>query len=130
MGFEFDEITALLGPGTEFTGKLIFKGTVRIDGKFSGEIISNDILVIGEGAEVEAQIKVGSVIVKGGSVIGNITASDLVEIHSPGKMKGNIAAKSLFIDKGVVFEGECKMVRPREETASSPSPAPAVKEAR
>jgi cytoskeletal protein CcmA (bactofilin family) len=127
MANETDEITALLGPGTEFNGKLIFKGTVRIDGKFNGEIISNDILIIGEGAEVQARIQAGTVIVKGGTVIGDITATDLVEIHSPGRLKGNITAKSLYIDKGVVFEGECKMAR---TPAAATSAAPAPKETR
>jgi cytoskeletal protein CcmA (bactofilin family) len=120
MDIETDEITALLGPGTEFTGKLIFKGTVRIDGKFNGEIISRDILIIGEGAEIRAQIEAGTVIVKGGVVVGDITATDIVEIHSPGKLTGNITAKSLFIDKGVVFEGECKMVRSKPDGSPLP----------
>jgi cytoskeletal protein CcmA (bactofilin family) len=125
MVIETDEITALLGPGTEFAGKLIFRGTVRIDGKFNGEIISNDILIIGEGAEIQAQIQAGTVIVKGGTIVGDITATELVEIHSPGKLKGNITAKSLYIDKGVVFEGECKMAMP---PAGQPSPPPVPKE--
>jgi cytoskeletal protein CcmA (bactofilin family) len=120
MDIETDEITALLGPGTEFTGKLIFKGTVRIDGKFNGEIVSKDILIIGEGAEIRAQIEAGTVIVKGGVVVGDITATDIVEIHSPGKLTGNITAKSLYIDKGVVFEGECKMVRPKPDGPPPP----------
>ena len=109
MDFDTDEITALLGPGTEFEGKLIFSGTVRIDGKFNGEIMSSDILIIGEGAEIHAQIRAGTVIIKGGTVIGDIVATDLVEIYTPGRLTGNITAKSLYIDKGVVFEGECKM---------------------
>ena len=125
MDIETDEITALLGPGTEFTGKLIFKGTVRIDGKFNGEIVSKDILIIGEGAEIRAQIEAGTVIVKGGVVVGDITATDIVEIHSPGKLTGNITAKSLYIDKGVVFEGECKMARPK---ADGPPPPRAEQE--
>lgn len=124
MDIETDEITALLGPGTEFSGKLIFKGTVRIDGKFDGEIISQDVLIIGEGAEIRAQIQAGTVIVKGGVVVGDITATNIVEIHSPGKLTGNITAKSLFIDKGVVFEGECKMVR----SGPDGSPPPRTKE--
>ena len=50
------EITALLGRGTQFEGKLHFEGRVRIDGVFKGEIQSDDTLVIGEGAEVHAEI--------------------------------------------------------------------------
>ncbi len=117
MSVEADEITALLGAGTEFTGKLFFKGSVRIDGKFNGEIISNDILIVGEGAEVQAKIQAGTVIVKGGTIIGDIMATDLVEIHSPGRVKGNITSRSLYIDKGVLFEGECKMISSSSATA-------------
>lgn len=119
MDIETDEINALLGAGTEFEGKLIFTGTVRIDGKFKGEIITEDILIIGESAEIEAEIKAGSVIIKGGKVKGDIEATDTVEIHSPGKLTGNIIAKSLYIDKGVVFDGECKMIREKTETTQT-----------
>src|SRR5438132_11489925 len=54
------ELNALLGKGSQFEGKLIFEGTVRIDGKVSGEIISTDELIIGEGGEVKANVKVGT----------------------------------------------------------------------
>src|SRR5436189_6372127 len=66
------EITALLGRGTRFEGKLTFEGRVRIDGIFKGEIKSEDVLIIGEGAEVHAEIDVATVIIKGGAVHGNI----------------------------------------------------------
>src|SRR5438128_1240452 len=102
------EITTLLGRGSEFEGKLSFEGTVRVDGKLSGEIFTDDMLVIGEGAEVHAEISVGSIIIEG-TVHGNIRAVRSVEIHTPGKVKGNITTPSLFIEKGVVFDGNCAM---------------------
>ena len=52
------EITTLLGRGATFEGKLTFEGTVRIDGRFKGEVFSEDVLVIGDGAHVEATIDV------------------------------------------------------------------------
>jgi len=122
MDFDSDEITTLLGAGSEFTGKLVFRGTVRIDGRFSGEIASESILIVGEGAEVKAQIRAGAVIIKGGTVVGDIHAADVVEIHAPGRLKGNITARSLFIDKGVIFEGECAMER--RPATGEPAPAP------
>jgi cytoskeletal protein CcmA (bactofilin family) len=103
------EITALLGRGTEFEGKLHFEGRVRIDGVFRGEIRSDDTLVIGEGAEVHAEIDVATVIVRGGVVRGNIRARTAIEIHAPGKMVGNLHSPSLFIDRGVEFQGSCRM---------------------
>jgi cytoskeletal protein CcmA (bactofilin family) len=103
------EITALLGRGTRFEGKLYFEGKVRIDGFFAGEIKSEDTLVIGDGAEVHAEIDVSTVIVRGGSVHGNVRARNAIEIHAPGKLVGNIHSPSLFIDRGVEFQGSCRM---------------------
>jgi cytoskeletal protein CcmA (bactofilin family) len=102
------EITTLLGRGSEFEGKLTFEGTVRIDGKLSGEIFSEDVLVVGEGAQVNAEIDVGVIIVEG-NVTGNIRAKRAVELHAPARVKGNIETPSLYIDKGVTFEGFSKM---------------------
>jgi cytoskeletal protein CcmA (bactofilin family) len=114
------EITALLGRGTRFEGKLYFEGRVRIDGIFKGEIKSDDTLIIGDGAEVHAEIDVATVIVRGGSVNGNIRASQALEIHAPGKLIGNISAPSVFIERGVEFQGSCKM--------ELDEPAPAAEE--
>ena len=102
------EINTLLGKGSSFEGKLIFEGTVRIDGTLSGEIFSDDVLVVGEGAKVMAKIEVGVLIVEG-YVEGNIRASRAVELHAPARVRGNLETPSLFIDKGVIFEGNCKM---------------------
>jgi cytoskeletal protein CcmA (bactofilin family) len=102
------EINTLLGRGSEFEGKLTFEGTVRIDGKLSGEIFSDDVLVIGEGAEISAEIEVGVIIVEG-NVTGNIRAKRAVELHAPARVRGNIETPSLFVDKGVMFEGHSKM---------------------
>jgi len=103
------EITALLGRGTRFEGKLFFQGRVRIDGELRGEIRSDDVLVIGEGAEVEADIEVATVIVKGGKVRGNIRARTAIELHVPAHIVGNIHSPSLVIEKGVTVEGTCTM---------------------
>jgi len=112
------EINTLLGKGSEFEGKLTFEGTVRIDGKLSGEIFTDDVLVVGEGAEVSAEIDAGTIIIEG-HVVGNVRAKRAVEIHAPGRVRGNIITPSLFIDKGVIFEGNCQM-----EAATSGHAAP------
>jgi cytoskeletal protein CcmA (bactofilin family) len=110
------EINTLLGRGSEFEGKLTFEGTVRVDGKLSGEIFSEDVLVVGEGAQVNAEIDVGVIIVEG-NVTGNIRAKRAVELHAPARVKGNIETPSLYVDKGVLFEGNCRM-----ENTGSPRP--------
>ncbi len=103
------EITALLGQGTRFEGKLHFEGRVRIDGRFSGEISSPDVLVIGEGAEVEGEIDVGSVIIKGGVVRANVRATESIELYVPAIVTGTLHAPEVFMDKGVQFSGSCTM---------------------
>jgi cytoskeletal protein CcmA (bactofilin family) len=103
------ELRALLGRGTGFEGKLTFEGRIRIDGEFSGEIFSEGVLIVGEGAQVRAEIEVGTLIVRGGSVWGEIRATELVEIYAPARVYGNIRAPQVFLDKGVIFEGNCSM---------------------
>ncbi|MBL9110065.1 MAG: polymer-forming cytoskeletal protein, partial [Myxococcales bacterium] len=60
VGVQPSEITALLGRGTHFDGKLRFDGVVRIDGSFTGEIRSEDTLIVGEGAEIRANVTVAT----------------------------------------------------------------------
>jgi cytoskeletal protein CcmA (bactofilin family) len=102
------EINTLLGRGSEFEGKLTFEGTVRIDGTLKGEVFSDDVLIVGEGARVEAEIDVGEIIIQG-TVVGNIRAKRSIEILTPGRVKGDLSTPSLQIDKGVIFEGRCFM---------------------
>jgi len=116
------DLNALLGRGSEFEGKLTFEGTVRIDGKFTGTIVTNDVLVVGEGAKISAEITCGTVIVHG-EITGNVKAKGAIELHHPAKVKGNIEAPSLMIEKGVIFEGQCKM-EGVERSTTSPKPLP------
>lgn len=130
VGRSGGELNALLGRGSEFEGKLTFEGTVRIDGKFSGEIHTNDVLVIGEGAKIQAEISAGSVVVNG-EVSGNIRAKTSIELHQPARVRGNLETPALSIDKGVIFEGTAKMEQ-LAQTAGKPAlaiPTPIKKEA-
>lgn len=103
-----DDVHTILGPESTFEGKLLFDGTVRIDGTFKGEVRTEGVLVIGQTARLEAQVFVGSIIING-EVVGDITAKQSVEIHAPGKVRGNICTPQLSIAKGVLFEGACQM---------------------
>ncbi len=122
----------LLGHGAEFEGKLTFAGTVRIDAKFKGSIMTNDVLVVGEHARIDADITCGTVIVHG-EVNGNIKAKSAVELRHPAKMRGNVESPSLVIEKGVLFHGESRLpgpekpsVKPLSSQAPSVSPPAAV----
>jgi len=117
-----DSISAFIGPGTEFQGELVFKGVLRLDGKFSGEIKSDGTLVIGETAYVAAEISVATVIVSG-EVHGNIRARERIEFHRPARLYGNIVSPVLIIDEGVIFEGNCEMAAVVEDNGPPNHPS-------
>jgi cytoskeletal protein CcmA (bactofilin family) len=107
-GVSLGQTHTILGPDASFDGKLTFQGGVRIDGKFSGEIVTEDVLQIGEGAEVSAAVNVGALILHG-TVRGNVRAKKKVELNAPAKLYGDIETPVLEIKQGVVFEGNCRM---------------------
>jgi cytoskeletal protein CcmA (bactofilin family) len=116
---EEEEVRAFLGKGAEFTGKLMFNGSVRIDGDFKGDIFGNGTLVIGEGAEVEAGIHVDNVLVSG-QVRGQIDVKKSLKIYSPGRLIGDVNAPVFSIEEGAFFEGTCHMTRSEAEVHPLP----------
>jgi len=101
-------LNALLGAGSVFEGKLHFEGQVRIDGTFTGEITTTDLLIIGEGAKVSATINCGSVEIKG-DINGNVNATESIVLRASARVQADIYAPSLVMDKGAVFEGNSRM---------------------
>lgn len=106
---EQGEIRAFLGKGTEFKGVVSFEGTIRVDGKVEGEIVSKDTLIAGDGAFLQGEITIGTII-SSGRIVGNINASQKVHILAPGVVQGNIRTPKLIIEEGVSFDGKCEMV--------------------
>jgi cytoskeletal protein CcmA (bactofilin family) len=108
-GKEKEKITAFLGESMVFKGQLSFEGTVRLDGKLEGQIIGKDSLVLGETAQIKADIIVGSLIAKG-KIFGDITATGKVEIHAGAEVFGNIRTSLLKIEEGAIFVGKCEII--------------------
>jgi cytoskeletal protein CcmA (bactofilin family) len=104
------DVEAFLGKNTSFEGKITFEGMARLDGRFAGEVSSGDFLFIGEHADIDAEIKVGTLVVDG-KVSGNVSVASKVAIHTTGKLYGNIDTPALVIEEGGLFEGSCKMDR-------------------
>ncbi len=101
-------ISAFIDQGSEFSGKLSFRDTVRIDGCFDGEIASENTLIVGESGRVQATIKSQLVIVSG-EVRGDITAPGQVTLHKTARVSGNIETARLLIEDGALFNGQVKM---------------------
>ncbi|MBA7565534.1 hypothetical protein ES708_07219 [subsurface metagenome] len=103
-----EDIKAFLGKGAEFNGKLILNGSVRIDGEFRGEALGSGMLIIGEGAYVEADIAVDSIVISG-EVRGNLNIKKRTEISSTGRLVGNVKTSLLVVREGAVIDGACQM---------------------
>jgi cytoskeletal protein CcmA (bactofilin family) len=101
-------LTAFIDQGSSFEGKLSFKDTVRIDGHFTGEITSENTLIIGETGEIEANIRSKTVVISG-SVSGDVVAGTKVVLHKSARMQGNIESPSLMIEEGASFNGQITM---------------------
>ena len=101
-------LTAFIDQGSQFEGKLSFKDTVRIDGEFSGEISSENTLIVGESGEITATIRSNMVVVSG-SVVGNIYAGRQVVLHKTARVEGDLETPSIMIEEGAVFNGSLKM---------------------
>ena len=98
----------LLGRGVRFEGKLTFAGTVRIDASFVGTIVTDDVLVVGESARIDANITCGTIVVHG-EVNGNIQAKNGVDIRSTAKVRGDLETPALVVEKGAFFQGASRM---------------------
>lgn len=119
VGADFGEIRAFLGEGTQFKGVLSFAGAVRIDGHVEGEVVGEELLIIGEPGQVKAEIEVGTLVVSG-RVQGTITARARVELLGPSRVTGTIRTPCLVVAEGALFNGNCEMLGSDEEPAGPP----------
>ncbi|MFQ5737081.1 MAG: polymer-forming cytoskeletal protein [Thermodesulfobacteriota bacterium] len=114
------DVIGFIGKGMTVEGKLSFNDTVKIDGNFKGEIISSGTLVIGESGYVNGEVKVGGAVITG-ELKGSLDASSRVELRAPAKLFGDIKTPNLLIGEGVVFEGNCIMVKREKAPERAPS---------
>ena len=120
-------LSAFIDQGSEFEGKLVFKDTVRIDGRFRGEISSENTLIVGETGDIEATIR-SKVVAVSGSVTGDIVAGTKVVLHKTARVHGNIQTGSLVVEDGAEIDGQIKMGKSAGlkavEGGAAKSPAP------
>lgn len=104
----FKKADTLIGKKTSCEGVLDTSDSIRIDGKFRGEIKTNEDLVIGENGQVEAVVEANRVLIEG-TLNGNIVAKGKVELASTGKLYGDILIGNLVIKEGAIFNGNCNI---------------------
>jgi cytoskeletal protein CcmA (bactofilin family) len=113
-----------LGQGIEIKGTLRFEGSVRIDGKFVGKVISPATLIVGPTAVVDGEVEVGEIEVHG-ALRGQVKASQRATIHGTGRVDADLDTLSLVIEPGAHFNGRCEM-RKKDEPKPAAAPAPSA----
>lgn len=103
-------LAAFIDEGSEIEGKYTFSGTVMMNGKLSGEIHTDDTLIIGEKGVVNANVRAGTVVISG-ELVGNVLATERVELRGTARVFGDVEAPVVVVEEGVLFEGHCRMTK-------------------
>ncbi len=104
-----DTAVTILTSGCHFTGKLYCRGSTRIGGKIEGEIISEGLLIIEEGAFIAAQITAEEVVVQG-VIKGRLKAKTRVELAATCRFEGDLLTPTLVVNEGAHFNGRSQML--------------------
>jgi cytoskeletal protein CcmA (bactofilin family) len=125
-----------LGADSVVNGRLSFSSPTRIDGTLRGEVRSADLLIVGEGGNVNGTIHASNLLVLG-SVEGNVVGAERVEIGPQGRVRGSLETRSLVVREGGALNAECRVGTGRASvhtlparSASGAAVAPATAEAK
>lgn len=125
-GSNSDEAT-VISKGVKIEGKLSCSGSIRLDGDVQGDITSQSTVIIGENGKVNGQINAENITI-GGKVTGTVRAKEKLVLDSKANLQGDIISKTVSIDAGATFNGNCKMGNDGSKTSfESPKPQEAVK---
>ncbi len=112
-------MNTIIGKDTVITGTLDVKGALRVDGQVKGKILCNDTVTVGATGVVEADIEAANAVIAG-HMIGNVVATDKIELQAKCEMDGDLRTKSLVIEQGAVFCGACNMKETRSNLGFLP----------
>jgi cytoskeletal protein CcmA (bactofilin family) len=107
-GLVSEDLNGFMDEGTEFEGELRFQNTFRIDGRVKGRIVSDNTLVVGETAKIDADIECGVVSIRG-AVHGRVEGRQRVELLAGCRVQGSLVSPRLVIEEGAFFQGDCDM---------------------
>jgi len=116
--FSSEEVSGFLDQGSSVTGELQFSGTLWIEGEFHGSITTKDKLIVGERAQVHADINAGEVEIYG-SISGSVEGNRRVAIHPSGSITGDVRTPELVIEPGGILDGNSKTANARKAEAPS-----------
>ncbi len=112
----------VVGSNTSFEGSFVSSGNVRMDGQFVGSLEISGNILVGESADIQADINARNISIAG-TVRGNVAGSK-VQLLRTGRIWGDISAAALTTEEGAFIDGKITMVghsatRPPADEASS-----------
>jgi cytoskeletal protein CcmA (bactofilin family) len=113
-GGKQNDLNGFLDTGSHVEGELRFETSFRVDGMFTGKVNTAGDLIVGEGGEVEGDLRVGQIFISG-TVKGTIRAAKKIQISSKGKVFAEIDTPALVVEDGAFFQGHCTMAREERE---------------
>jgi cytoskeletal protein CcmA (bactofilin family) len=123
MNRESLEATTVIGADTIISGTIRAQGSVLIDGRVEGDICTDDVLMIGEGAIVVGNIYAGSVICRG-LIVGDIVASEEVELLESASLNGTVRAPVFSVDDGALLTDNVEAAYEAEELSDDEGVSP------
>jgi len=115
MAARNDGNNCIIGENSVFEGRFYVSGSILIEGKFEGDIKTEDQVTVGPTGKVKTDIHARRVTV-GGTLIGNITATEEVSLLENGKVLGNVSTPKLIVEQGVVIQGMVSITAGRSES--------------
>jgi len=114
-----------IGKSVIIKGELSGSEDLTIEGHVEGRIdLKDNVLTIGPNGKIKAEVFAKAVVVLG-EVIGNVTASEKVDIRDNGSVDGDIASPRVAIAEGAHFRGAVDMQRAGAKAQAKPA-APAA----
>lgn len=108
------KLSGFVGHGTSLTGDTTFQMMLRVDGHLTGTVSSEGgTLIVGGNGQLDANVSVGVAQVNG-TINGDVTATEKIQLGRTAKVVGNISTPKLVIEDGAMFEGGCTMLKARE----------------
>jgi cytoskeletal protein CcmA (bactofilin family) len=104
-----ENLETFIGKNTHLKGNITTKGTLRVDGRVTGNVEA-DWLIIGEKALVKGDVSAGGVVI-GGNLEGNATAKESVEVKRKGRLAGDLVTSKLLVIEGGIIDGRISMLK-------------------
>jgi cytoskeletal protein CcmA (bactofilin family) len=117
-GLSTEDLNGFLDEGTEFSGELRFRDTLRVDGRAKGRIVSDNTLIVGETGQLDAEVDCGVVSIRG-HVTGSVRGRRRIELLAGCRVEATLISPKLVVEDGAFYQGECRM----DEQPQSNAPA-------